>query len=214
MKAKKEDLVVKIAKLLPEGLNEEILGVIAEVVGEKIEEEVKSQIGNIIPKVTSFVRGKIEKLKEQALSELELENETFRNAQLFESIKSLFAVENSSEDEMNGMAALASISESQEQKIDVLVKEIDRLTKDNIKLRNTGKVLLDQNKQLKESVTSLKESTDTKTSIKGKSSDKAIVVTQDNFKINESKNQKAVGHPGNEFLGANVLDAFKQLKGK
>ena len=75
--SKNTNILTSISDLLPEGLDESTLGQIAQLVARKIEEEVKSQIGDLTVKVTSFIRGNIERLKEQAVKELELENETF-----------------------------------------------------------------------------------------------------------------------------------------
>lgn len=212
----KTNILTSISDLLPEGLDESTLEQIAKLVARKIEEEVKTQIGDLTVKVTSFIRGNIEKLKEHAIKELELENETFRNAQLFETVRSMFAIENTSEDEMNGLNTLATISEGQEQKIEVLVQEVDKLLKENVQLKKANKVLGGQNEKLQESVVSLKESfkvASGKTQTKHMS-DSAIIVSEQNFKLRdkeENKQEQKAKVNGNEWLNENIISASKKL---
>lgn len=214
--SKNTNILTSISDLLPEGLDESTLGQIAQLVARKIEEEVKSQIGDLTVKVTSFIRGNIERLKEQAVKELELENETFRNAQLFETVRSMFAVELTPEDELNGMNALASIGESQEEKINVLVTEVDRLLKENVQLKKAKKVLTGHNEKLQESVVSLKENfklASGKTQTKHMS-DSAIIVSEQNFTLRdkeENKQEQKAKSNGNEWLNENIISASKKL---
>lgn len=210
-----KNIITNISDLLPEGLDESTLEQIAKLVAKKIEEEVKVQISELTTKVTSFIRGNIEKLKEQAVKELELENETFRNAQLFETVRSMFAIETTPEDEMNGLNALATISEGQEQKIEVLVKEVDKLLKENVHLKKSNKVLTGQNGKLQESVATLKESFQVasgKTQTKHMS-DSAIIVSEQNFKLRdkEDKQEQKANVNGNEWLNENIISASKKL---
>lgn len=214
--SKKNNILSSISDLLPEGLDESTLGQIAQLVAKKIEEEVKVQISELTTKVTSFIRGNIEKLKEQAVKELELENETFRNAQLFETVRSMFAVESTSDDELNGINALAAISETQESKIEVLVKEVDKLLKENVQLKKARKVLSGQNEKLQESVVSLKENfkiASGKTQTRHMS-DSAIIVSEQNFKLRdkeENKQEQKAKVNGNEWLNENIISASKKL---
>lgn len=214
--SKKNNILSSISDLLPEGLDESTLGQIAQLVAKKIEEEVKVQISELTTKVTSFIRGNIEKLKEQAVKELELENETFRNAQLFETVRSMFAVESTSDDELNGINALAAISETQESKIEVLVKEVDKLLKENVQLKKAKKVLSGQNEKLQESVVSLKENfkvASGKTQTRHMS-DSAIIVSEQNFKLRdkeENKQEQKANVNGNEWLNENIISASKKL---
>jgi hypothetical protein len=212
---KKIDYLTSISDLLPEGLDEVTLDKVAALLASKIDEEVKAQIGDLTNKVTSFIRGNVEKLKEHAVKELELENETFRNAQLFETVRSMFAVENTAEDELNGINALAGISEAQEQKITVLATELDKLVKENVRLRKAGKLLSEQNVALKESVAKINETVSNATAKnRPHMSDSAIVVSEETFKKKEAAkdtNTKKSQSNGNEWLNESVLDAHRKL---
>ena len=82
-----------ISKLLPEGLTEETVSEIANLVGEVISEEVANKVKDLENKVHGFLRMKIDEVKDHAIAELEQENETYKNARIFESLKALMALE-------------------------------------------------------------------------------------------------------------------------
>lgn len=214
---KKKDIMTNIADLLPEGLDENLLEQIAELLDKKIKEEVNSQVENLNTKVRAFIRGKVEKLKEQALKELELENETFRDAEMFKTMKSMFALENTSEDEVNGFRAIAEISESQERKLDTLVAETERLLKENVQMKRSIKLLNEQNSRLKENAVSLNENLKlaSKTQTK-KMSDRGMIVSAESFnKVEKAKAEKTVGKNDlneNEWITPDTLGTFKKLK--
>jgi hypothetical protein len=141
-----KEILDSVAEYLPEGLDESTLEKVSELVAVIIEQRVEEQVSDLSTKVQSFIRGNIEKLKEQALKELELENETFRNAQMFETVRSMFALENTKQDEMNGMEVLASLGEQQEEKNQALLRQVDKLLKENVNLKRQAKVANDKNK--------------------------------------------------------------------
>jgi hypothetical protein len=127
----------------------------------------------------------------------------------------MFAIENTSDDELNGINALATISETQEQKIDVLVKEVDKLLKENVQLKKSNKILNGQNNKLQESVATLKENFQVasgKTQTKHMS-DSAIIVSEQNFKLRdkEDKQEQKANVNGNEWLNENIISASKKL---
>ena len=220
MVKKKKDTITSIAELLPENLSENLVEQISKLLSEKIEEEVNKEIQGLTRKTVAFFRRQIEALKEQALKELELENETYRNAKMFESVKSFFSVELTGDDEQSAINAFASLGEEQDNKIEVLVNEVDSLVKENTKLKNSLKVVLDKNKMLESSVNSLSERVEI-TESNGKSggkilSDSAMVVSEENFKkkeqpkASEAKKQRTISE--NNWLNEDVLEAFKALR--
>jgi arsenate reductase-like glutaredoxin family protein len=93
--SKLEDII----NILPEGLSESTVEEICKLVGSVIEEQVDTKVNELSGKVNAFLRTKVEDLKEQALAELQEENEMFRNARIFESIKSLMALEINEEEQ-------------------------------------------------------------------------------------------------------------------
>lgn len=215
--AKKKDFVTSVAELLPEGLDENLMNSIAKLLSEKINEEVNNEVQSLTRKTVAFIRGQIDSLKEQALKELELENENFRNAKMFETVRSFFAVELTGEDEMSAINALASIGEQQDNKIGVLVTEVERLLKENTKLKSSLKVVVDKNAKLESSVTSLSEQVKVAENVSVKKekalSDAAVVVSEENFKkkeqpkVQEGKKLKS----SNPWLNEEVLKALDTL---
>lgn len=220
---KKRDLPTSIAELLPDGIDVNLINKIADIVNEytveKVNEETAKLAEETTRKVKAFIRGNIEKLKEQAVKELELENETFRNAQLFETIRSMFSVELTGDDEINAANILGSIGESQDQKIGVLVSEVDRLIQENIALKGSAKIIADKNKMLEASLLKLEKTaskiSESKDNVKGKSlSDSAIVVSSENFKPQKDEKVKPASKSPekvNEWLSPSVMNGFKVL---
>jgi uncharacterized membrane protein YheB (UPF0754 family) len=144
-------------EILPEGLSEASVKEITNLMQNVIEERVQDQVAVLEAKVASFVRANIDSLKEQAMKELELENDTYRNAQLFETVRSLMAVELTEEDDANAIKVLTNESKQMESEIGVLTQELDNVLKENNKLQTVVKVLSDKTDTLEEERDSLVE---------------------------------------------------------
>lgn len=212
---KNKEIIETIADALPEGLDESTVEKIAELVAVTIQEEVKEKVSELTNKVKFFIRGNVDKLKEQAVKELELENETFRNAQLFETVRSMFALENSAEDELNGLNAIASISEQTEEQNEILLGQVNKLLQENVKLKNQVKLVNDKNKKLEESlevmqgdIESLRESKSER-----QLSDTAIIVSEESFKVKPAAEKLVENHAvtGNEWINQSVIAAQGKL---
>lgn len=220
MVVKKKDLLNGFTKLLPEGLDESTIQKLAETVASIIEEETKTATQDLARKATSFIRAQVDKLKEQAVKELELENETFRNAQTYETLRSMMALEVTGKDQDNKLESLVKVSESQDQKINVLAKELERVLKENVKITKQLKVVTDRNELLEESLEELNESIETseKSQTKSHMSDRAIVVSAQNFKVVETKEkekdkvQSKIRESRNEWLTEELVKAFEKIE--
>lgn|SRR5210317_1682276 len=210
------DILDSVARHLPEGLDESTLAKVAELVAVTINERVQEKVQDLTTKVQSFIRGNIDKLKEQAIKELELENETFRNAQMFETVRSMFVLENTAADEMSGMHALASLGEQQEEKNQALLRQVDKLLKENVNLKRQSKVVNDKNTKLAEALENVKgqvESLQESASAERKLSDQAIVVSKDNFEVEdavENLNENHAVH-SNEWINLSVLKKLSKV---
>jgi len=207
-----------IAEYLPEGLDENTLEKVSELVVVMIEQRVEEEVSDLSTKVQSFIRGNIEKLKEQAIKELELENETFRNAQMFETVRSMFALENTNQDEINGMEALASLGEQQEEKNQALLRQVDKLLKENVNLKRKAKVANDQNQKLEEALETVKHemvSLQESASAERKLSETALVISEDNFEVEETNEKLNENHAvhGNEWIHQGVLEKLNNYRG-
>ena len=210
----KNNPLEQIAKLLPEGLTEGMIESIATLVHQKIEEEVNAKTDALTIKVKAFLRGQIDSLKEQAIKELELENDAFRNAQLFESVKSIFVTELNNEDEVNAINILASEHQLAENKLEVLASELDKSLKENVKLKNFLKVVSDKNIRLEESLKEQKQNlAESRATRSMRLSDTAEVVSKETFqrkgKKLEERKEVARHDGGNQFLTEDVLRLIK-----
>ena len=207
----KKNSLEQIANLLPEGLTEDVIEKIADLVHTKIQEEVNAKTEDLTVKVKAYLRGQIERLKEQAIKELELENDTYRNAQLYESVKALFVSELTSDDEESAVNIMAAEQESLSNKVEVLAGELDKSLKENIQLKNLLKVVSDKNDKLEESVKQTKQNLAESRAIRSmKLSDTAEVVSKENFqrqgkKLEERKDSVKPETNGNKFLTEEVI---------
>jgi uncharacterized phage infection (PIP) family protein YhgE len=133
--------IENIADILPEGLSESTVEAIFQLVDSTINEQVEEKVGLLEAKVNAYLRTKIEQLKEQALTELAEENEVYRNARLFESVRTLMSLELNSDDDENALSEIAEQHSELQEEFDVLVEQVNSLVRENEKLQNTLKVL-------------------------------------------------------------------------
>jgi peptidoglycan hydrolase CwlO-like protein len=199
-----------IADILPEGLDESTVQAVFELVDSTINEQVAEKVGLLEAKVNAYLRTKVDRLKEQALAELSEESEVFRNARLFESVRTLMALELNGADEDNALSEMTSQHGELQEEFDVLTSQVNALVVENEKLQGTIKVLNDKvsisegnveeleghKAQLLEEVENLVAARDEAFA----SSEQAVVVSQADIEINESKTQT-----GNEFLTDEVM---------
>ena len=195
-------------EILPEGLTESSVEEITELMQDVINERVEDKVAVLEAKVSSFVRANIDSLKEQAMKELELENDTFRNAKLFETVRSLMAVELTEEDDSNAIKILTNESKQMESEHGILTKELDNVLKENNKLQIVVRALSDKADTLEEERDSLVEATSSlhekmevlqeATKKPFKSSEKAVVVSRNEMKVERAGND-------NQFLTEEMM---------
>ena len=133
--------IENIADILPEGLSESTVEAIFQLVDSTINEQVEEKVRLLEAKVNAYLRTKIEQLKEQALTELSEENEVYRNARLFESVRTLMSLELNSDDDESALSEIAEQHSELQEEFDVLVEQVNLLVSENEKLQNTLKVL-------------------------------------------------------------------------
>lgn len=206
----KTNKMQEIAKLLPENLDESVAIEIANLVSEKITEEVEKVKQDLTIRTTSFIRGQIEKLKEHALRELEMENDTVKNLSVYEHIKSLMAVELNPADEQNALNALTLESTNLQKNVDVLKEEMARVLEENNKYKNAIKIQKDKIGLLESRVSNLQVNLrENKEKVKMEISGDAVVVSEENFKkreqLTESASRKFSG-VNNPFLNEETLN--------
>ena len=204
-------------QILPEGLTESSVEEITKLMQDVINERVEDQVAVLEAKVSSFVRANIDSLKEQAMKELELENDTFRNAKLFETVRSLMAVELTEEDDSNAIKILTNESKQMESEHGILTKELDNVLKENNKLQIVVRALSDKADTLEEERDSLVEATSSlhekmevlqeATKKPFKSSEKAVVVSRNEMKVERAGND-------NQFLTEEMMKFMPQEANK
>jgi hypothetical protein len=203
--------IKSIAELLPEGLSEETVTQIAELVDSVIKEEVNERVKLLEAKVKGFLRMEIQSIKEHALKELQEESEVYRNAQLFESIKSLMALELSEKDENNAIAEVVREQSEVEEENAVLVEELNSASKQIDQLERTIKLLSKKNRaleeqtiQLESEVNELNEMND----LEFKSSEKAVMIAEEMKNTPVKKESKV----NNQFLTESVMALMPKTK--
>ena len=184
----------QIAKLLPESLSESGLEEIASIIEETVQERVDAEAKSLEAKVGGFMRMKLNEMKENAIKELEKDNETFRAVKIYESLKSVIAEDLATSDE----DAVASTYKADNEKLQETVEDL------NSKIS----ALMTENSTLEDSVLNLREDVqvlDSTTKAPFKSSEQALVIT--NESINE--NSAPTSEVFNEFLTEDVVRLSK-----
>ena len=155
---------------------------------------------------------KIDEVKTHAIAELEQENDTFKNARIFESLKALMALEINANDEDNAVTQTRMEFDEIQEENEVLIRELNSALTESSKLENTlrvlsGKVeLLEEEKyELQESVETLEESS----RLPFESNEKAIVISN---RVDEEITQPEVDvEPSNLFINEDMM-AFMPFK--
>ena len=184
----------QIAKLLPENLSESGLEEIASIIEETVQERVDAEVKSLEAKVGGFMRMKLNEMKENAIMELEKDNETFRAVKVYESLKSVIAEDLATSDE----DAVASTYKADNEKLQETVESL------NSKISS----LMTENNTLETSVLNLREDVlvlDDVSKKPFKSSEQALVIT--NESINE--NSAPTSEVFNEFLTEDVVRLSK-----
>ena len=144
-------------QILPDNLSESTVQAIMEMVDSIISEQVNERVTLLEAKVTAFLRTKVDRLKDQALTELSEESDVFRNARLFESVRSLMSLELNANDETNVVNHVVSEQKELQEELEVLTEQLNSLLSENEKLQNTVKVLDNKLSLSEEAIVSLGE---------------------------------------------------------
>ena len=184
----------QIAKLLPENLSESGLEEIASIIEETVQERVDAEVKSLEAKVGGFMRMKLNEMKENAIMELEKDNETFRAVKVYESLKSVIAEDLATSDEDAVASTYKADNETLQETVDSLNSKISSL--------------MTENNTLEDSVLNLREDVlvlDGVSKKPFKSSEQALVIT--NESINE--NSTPTSAVFNEFLTEDVVRLSK-----
>ena len=199
----KEEQILPIAELLPEGLSEAAITEIATLVNTVIEEQVNEKIHQLEANVKGFIRLRVDDLKEHAMRELREEDSSVRNAQLFESVKSLIALEINSEDEDSVISDLVQEQQDFEEEVSVLTEELRKAFTENDKMESIIGNLSNKVDRLEEDNVTLSEAVETLEGAREKpfkSSEKALIIAENVDKKHENQENY-----NNDFLTSEVM---------
>ena len=200
-----------LASLLPENLSEEALEEIANIVDSVITEQVDERIQELEDKVQSFIRLKMDSIKEQAIRELENGDEIFKNAKSFEYLKSLMAIELSEEDNESAVALVSQEAQEIAEENQLIIHELNDALMENAKLENTLKVYNDKLALIEEQKETLQESVQHLEDVVEKpfkSNERALVISEE---VDSDATQEGTQDQMNEFLTEDVM-AFMPFK--
>ena len=201
----KTEQTLPIAELLPEGLSEAAVSEIAALVNTVISEQVDEKILQLEAKVKGFMRSRVDELKDQALRELQEEDDTFRNATLFESVKTLMALELKKGDEDNAISDLVHEQKEFEEEVNIMTEELRKSFEENEKMNTTLKALSNKIEKLEEDKVNLLEAVDILEESKDapfKSSEKAIIIAED---VDKKEANKPEPQALNDLLTPEVM---------
>lgn len=192
----------KIVDRLPKGLSKTGLNEIASLIDEVIAEQVEEKITLVEAKVSSFLRGKIQELKEIAEQEYQNDNETYRSKKVYESIKALVAGDLETKDS-------DSIVKSHEKKINALSEDISTLNSSLEQHAQENSLLESKLTKMTGEFGSLKDKNVLlahKATLPFKSSEAAVIITND-----PDKAQSISESTENGFLTEDVIRLSQPL---
>ena len=207
---KTTEQTLPIAELLPEGLSEAAITEIASLVNNVISEQVEEKVRGLEAKVKGFIRSRVDEIKDQARRELEEENETIRNASLFESVKTLMALELKKDDEDNAISDLVQEQKEFEAEVTILTEELKKSFEENEKMGTSLLALSSKVSKLEEDKVNLLEAVDVLEESKDepfKSSEKAIIIAED---VDKREVNKPEAQAYNELLTPEVMKFMPQ----
>ena len=202
---KSKEQTLPIAELLPEGLSEAAVSEIAMLVNNVITEQVDEKIRSLEAKVQGFIRARVDTLKDQAVKELQEDNDTMRNASLFESVKTLMALELRKEDEDNAISDLVQEQQEFETEVGILTEKLKKSFEENDKLSRSVKVLSTKVDNLQEDKVTLLEAVDLLEESKDqpfKSSEKAVIIAED---VDKKEATRQLPQSVNDLLTPEVM---------
>ena len=198
--------VSQIAELLPDGLDESTISAIAQIFENSLQEALDKELRLLSSKIPAFIRANVDKLKEQALVELEQEHPGFRNAQLFNHIRDVMSVELNSEDENSAVNTLSLESSKLSQDLDILTDQLNETLVENNKYKKVITLLSNKVDKLEEQNSQLKEQSLNESRVESpkpfKSSEKGLIIVEGRRGKEESNRRSA---SSNEFLTEDML---------
>ena len=205
-----KEQTLPIAELLPEGLSEAAITEIATLVNNVITEQVDEKVRELEAKVKGFIRSRVDEVKDQAMRELNEESDVLRNASLFESVKTLMALELKKDDEESAISDLVQEQREYEEEVGVLTEELKKSFEENEKLATSLKALSSKVDRLEEDKVTLMEAVEVLEESKEqpfKSSEQAVIIAED---VDKREVNKPEAQAYNELSTPEVMKFMPQ----
>ena len=205
-----EKKIKDISQLLPEGVSDQTIIEIAEIMSEQIEQRVQEEVGELTDKVFAYLSMKRQQIQEAALEELHESNDVYRDAAKFRELMGYMAIQHrpeyidaESERRLSEASELVEDNEVLARELSESLREQDRLAK-TIQLLESKVAKRDRDIQsLNESVLNLTEEKET---MLFESTEQAIVLTEN---VDEEVEDEQLESIGNQFLTEEMLKLMK-----
>ena len=205
-----EKKIKDISQLLPEGVSDQTIIEIAEIMSEQIEQRVQEEVGELTDKVFAYLSMKRQQIQEAALEELHESNDVYRDAAKFRELMGYMAIQHrpeyidaESEKRLSEASELVEDNEVLARELSESLREQDRLAK-KIQLLESKVAKRDRKiETLNESVLNLTEEKET---MLFESTEQAIVLTEN---VDEEVEDEQLESIGNQFLTEEMLKLMK-----
>ena len=205
-----EKKIKDISQLLPEGVSDQTIIEIAEIMSEQIEQRVQEEVSELNDKVFAYLSMKRQQIQETALEELHESNDIYRDAQRFRELMGYMAVEY--RPEHIDAESEKRLSEATEivQDNEVLARELSDSLREQERLAKTIQLLESKVSKREREIESLNESVNTlaeeKETMLFESTEQAVVVTNN---VDEEVKDEQLESIGNQFLTEEMLKLMK-----
>ena len=199
-----------IADLLPEGITEDTVLEIAELMQDLIEQRVQEEVSDLNDKVFAYLSMKRQQIQEAAIEELHESNDVYRDAQKFRELMGYMAVEHRPEYiDAESERRLSEASELVEDN-ELLARELSESLREQERLAKTIQLLESKVSKREREIESLNESvqflSEEKEAILIESTEQAVVVTSN---VDEEVKDEQLESIGNQFLTEEMLKLMK-----
>ena len=205
-----EKKIKDISQLLPEGVSDQTIIEIAEIMSEQIEQRVQEEVSELNDKVFAYLSMKRQQIQETALEELHESNDIYRDAQRFRELMGYMAVEY--RPEHIDAESEKRLSEATEivQDNEVLARELSDSLREQERLAKTIQLLESKVSKREREIESLNESAialaEEKEAMLFESTEQAVVVTNN---VDEEVKDEQLESIGNQFLTEEMLKLMK-----
>ena len=205
-----EKKIKDISQLLPEGVSDQTIIEIAEIMSEQIEQRVQEEVGELTDKVFAYLSMKRQQIQEAALEELHESNDVYRDAARFRELMGYMAIQH--RPEYIDAESERRLSEASELVGDneVLARELSESLREQERLAKTIQLLESKVSKRERGIESLNESVQTlaeeKETMLFESTEQAVVVTNN---VDEEVKDEQLESIGNQFLTEEMLKLMK-----